>query len=90
VAARPNYQSHSDSKDLAKYTMSVTVMMTGVPAYKIRRLETFGLCRPSRTTSRQRLFSDKDIELIREIIRLEKKGVNLPGIKVILDMEIPK
>jgi len=67
--------------------MSVTVMMTGVAAYKIRRLESFGLCKPTRTGSHQRLFCDEDIQTIRKIINLEKEGVNLAGIKIILDME---
>jgi MerR family glutamine synthetase transcriptional repressor len=82
---KSNYGS-SSGKELGKYTMSVTVMITGVAAHKIRRFEEFGLCKPVRTNSRQRLFSDGDIELIREIYALEQKGVNLTGIKVILNM----
>jgi len=74
-------------KELAKYTMAVTVMMTGVAAYKIRKFEECGLCNPTRTDSRQRLFADEDIEKIRQIALLEKEGVNLPGIKIILEMQ---
>jgi MerR family transcriptional regulator/heat shock protein HspR len=77
----------SSNQDLAKYTMAVAVMMTGVAAHKIRRLEEFGLCKPARTGSKQRLYSDDDINLIRHIAYLEKDGVNLPGIKVILEMQ---
>ena len=77
----------SNGKELAKYTMAITVMMTGVAPYKIRRLEDFGLCKPARTGSKQRLYTDGDIELIRQIAVLEKDGVNLPGIKVILEMQ---
>jgi DNA-binding transcriptional MerR regulator len=86
------HDNHSDynGKGLAKYTMSVTVMMTGVAAHKIRRLEEFGLCRPARTGSKQRLYSDEDIEIIRRITSLEKDGVNLPGIKVIFNMQKSK
>jgi len=76
-----------NSKDLAKYTMAVTVMMTGVAAHKIRKLEDYGLCNPFRTGSNQRLYSDCDIERIRKISALENRGVNLPGIKVILGLE---
>ena len=75
-----------DGKDLAKYTMSITVMMTGVAAHRIRRFEEFGLCKPARTGSKQRLFSDHDVELIQQIASLEKEGINLPGIKIILGM----
>jgi MerR family transcriptional regulator, glutamine synthetase repressor len=67
--------------------MSVTVMMTGVAAHKIRRFEEFGLCNPARTGSKQRLYSDNDVELIREIAVLEEEGINLPGVKTILSMK---
>ena len=82
-----NNYSISQNRKLAKYTMAVTVMMTGVAAHKIRKFEEYGLCRPSRTGSRQRLYSDHDIEQIQKIAQLTKKGVNLPGIKVILRMD---
>jgi hypothetical protein len=76
-----------NSKDLAKYTMAIAVMMTGVAAHKIRKLEDYGLCNPFRGGNGQRLYSDCDIELIRKISALEQKGVNLPGIKVIFGLE---
>ena len=82
-----NNHANPTDKDLGKYTMSVAVMMTGVAAHKIRRFEQYGLCNPKRTGSKQRLYSDCDIEQIRKINLLEKDGVNLPGIKVILDMK---
>jgi DNA-binding transcriptional MerR regulator len=67
--------------------MAVTVMMTGVAAYKIRKYEEFGLCKPARTISKQRLYSDDDITLVRQIADLEKDGINLPGIRVILELQ---
>ncbi len=78
-----NYQE----KDVGKYTMAVAVMMTSLPSHKIRKFEEFGLFKPTRTCSKQRLYSDNDIEQLRRIALLEKDGVNLPGIKVILDMQ---
>ena len=77
----------ADTRELGKYTMSVAVMMTGMPAHKIRRLEEFGLCNPARKGSRQRLYSDQDIDLIKEIAVLEQSGINLTGVKAILDMK---
>jgi DNA-binding transcriptional MerR regulator len=76
-----------DHRETAKYTMSVAVMMTGVPAYRIRRFEDYGLFKPSRTESRQRLFSDTNIEAIREIASLDSQGINLPGIRTILTIK---
>jgi MerR family transcriptional regulator, heat shock protein HspR len=81
------HPAESDSHDLAKYTMAVAVMMTGVAAHRIRKYEDFGLCKPTRTFSNQRLYSDQDIELIRQIASLDKKGVNIPGIRVILSLK---
>lgn len=80
----------SDGREVGKYTMSVTVNLTGVAAHKIRRLEEAGLCNPVRTDSKQRLYSDNDISLIRKISNLLQKGINLNGVKVILSMEINK
>ncbi len=79
-------QTDSNSRCLAKYTMAVAVMMTGVAAHRIRKYENFGLCKPTRTNSNQRLYSDCDIELIRQIASLDKDGVNVPGIKLILNL----
>jgi MerR family transcriptional regulator, glutamine synthetase repressor len=90
MAAIQGEVSAMRQKDLAKYTMSVTVMMTGVAAHKIRKFEEFGLCKPARTDRKQRLYSDNDVELIRIIDRFNKVGVNLSGIKLILDMKLVK
>jgi MerR family transcriptional regulator/heat shock protein HspR len=77
----------SSQTPLAKYTMAVTVMMTGVPAHRIRKYEEAGICKPARTASQQRLYSDEDIKLIQKIGLLEEDGVNLVGIKIILEMQ---
>jgi MerR family transcriptional regulator/heat shock protein HspR len=76
-----------NSPSLAKYTMGVAVMMTGVPAHRIRTFECSGLCKPARTPSNQRMYSDNDIGLIRQIATLDKEGVNIPGIKAILNLQ---
>jgi MerR family transcriptional regulator, glutamine synthetase repressor len=87
VINQPEAQLPINGRELAKYTMSVAVMMTGVAAHKIRRFEEYGLCNPARTTSRQRLFTDSDIKRIREIVLLEQEGINLAGVKIILSMK---
>jgi hypothetical protein len=78
----------SDGKEVGKYTMAVTVNLTGLAAHKIRRLEEAGLCSPVRTDCKQRLYSDNDISLIKKIADLMQKGINTEGVKVILSMEI--
>jgi len=72
--------------EIGKYTMGVTVRLTGVEAHRIRRFEENGLLHPARTEAGQRLYSDSEIELIKEIARLEDQGINLKGVKAILAM----
>ncbi len=86
MAKMSEVESGSNPREIAKYTMLVAVKLTGVVAYRIRRFEGCGLCQPARTGSGHRLYSDVEIELIKEIARLENEGVNLPGVRVILEM----
>lgn len=73
-------------REVGKYTMSVATRLTGVEPYRIRRFEGAGLLKPARTEARQRLYSDSEIKLIKEVARLEDEGINLQGVKVILAM----
>jgi DNA-binding transcriptional MerR regulator len=57
-----------------------------VAAYKIRRSEEFDPA-SLRTDSKQRLYSDYDIDLIKQIDDLEQEGINLAGVKAILSMK---
>ena len=68
----------------AKYTMAVVVTLTGVEAHRIRRYEEAGIIEPKRTEAGQRLFSDEEVFIIREVFRLGVKGINLEGIKAVL------
>jgi DNA-binding transcriptional MerR regulator len=72
--------------EVGKYTMSVAVKLTGVEAHRIRRFEGAGLFNPCRTEARQRLYSDCEVELVKEIASLEDEGINLQGVKAILAM----
>jgi len=81
-----NNQDEVAESEVAKYTMSVAVKLTSVVAHRIRRFEQCGILYPLRTEARQRLFSDIEIELIKEVARLEDQGINLEGVKAILAM----
>lgn len=83
MAGRENEQAF-DERMSGKYTMAVAVMLTGVEAHRIRRFEVCGLLNPARTEGRQRLYSDPEIEFIKEIAKLENEGINMPGVKAIL------
>jgi len=68
------------------FTMAIAVKLTGVEAHRIRRFEEGGLLTPERTEGHQRLFSQNDIEVIKQAAKLEDEGINVEGIKAILAM----
>jgi len=67
------------------YVISVAARMVGVHAQTLRYYERMGLLRPSRSRGRIRLYSQSDINRLRQIQRLiNDLGVNLAGAEVIL------
>jgi len=79
-------QGQSAESEIGKYTMGVAVRLTGVEAHRIRRFEENRLLEPARTEAGQRLYSDSEIELIKEIARLEDQGINMEGVRAVLAM----
>ena len=68
------------------FTMAIAVKLTGVDPYRIRKYEEGGLLTPERTEGNQRLFSENDVEIIKQAGKLEDEGINVEGIKAILAM----
>jgi DNA-binding transcriptional MerR regulator len=68
---------------VSNFTMAITVKLTGIESHRIRRYEAGGLLAPERTNGNQRLFSESDIEIIKQVAVLEDEGINLEGIKAI-------
>jgi MerR family transcriptional regulator, glutamine synthetase repressor len=68
------------------FTMAIAVKLTGVDPYRIRKYEEGSLLTPERTEGNQRLFSEGDIEIIKQAAKLEDEGINVEGIKAILAM----
>lgn len=66
------------------YTIGAASRLTGIPIWTLRWIEKHGLLRPGRTTGRQRLYSDAEMDLLREVRGLMEQKVNLAGIRVIL------
>jgi len=79
--------SRKSSNDVPRYVISVAARLAGTTPHTLRAYEKAGLVKPARTDGQIRLYSDRDIELLRQITSLTRKGVNLAGVKVILDME---
>lgn len=69
------------------YVISIAARMVGMHAQSLRHYERLGLVRPSRSRGRQRLYSQSDVNRLRQIQRLVNDlGVNLAGAEVILRM----
>ena len=75
----------SRAEDQPCYVISVAARMVGVHAQTLRYYERAGLLSPSRSRGRIRLYSQSEIERLRQIQRLiNDLGVNLAGAEVIL------
>ena len=69
------------------YVISVAARMVGVPTYTLRYYERIGIIEPTRSQGNIRLYSDRDIALLRRVRTLmDNLGVNLAGVEVILHM----
>ena len=69
------------------YTISITSRLCALPIHRIRWLEDNDFIEPTRTEGNQRLFSDEDIEMLREIATLLERHINLAGIRTILEIK---
>ena len=72
------------------YTMSIAARLAGAPPHALRSYERAGLLMPARLGRRNRLYSDADIVRARHIAELARQGINMAGIKTILQMEEAK
>ena len=74
------------SDDLPVYVISVAAQPSGMHPQTLRAYDRLGLVSPGRSAGRGRRYSMRDILALREIQRLsQEEGVNLSGIKLILD-----
>ncbi len=70
-----------------RYVISVAARLVGTSPHALRSFERAGLITPVRTESNRRLYSDADLARLCRIVQLTAQGVNLAGVKVILEME---
>ena len=69
------------------FVISIAARMVGLHAQTLRYYERVGLIWPSRSSGRQRLYSEADIERLRRIKTFtEDMGVNLAGAEVALKL----
>ena len=69
------------------YVISVAARLLGTHVQTLRYYERVGLIAPSRSHSNIRLYSEQDLQRIREVKRLmDDLGVNLAGAEVALKL----
>lgn len=74
-------------RDRAVYVISVAAELAGMHPQTLRIYERRGLVAPARTGGGSRRYSDADIELLRRIQQLTAAGLNLAGVKAVLQLE---
>jgi MerR family transcriptional regulator/heat shock protein HspR len=71
----------------AVYVISVAAELTGMHPQTLRIYERKGLLDPSRTSGGSRRFSDHDLSRLRHIQELTSTGLNLEGVRRVLELE---
>lgn len=72
---------------LAVYVISVAAELAGLHPQTLRIYERKGLVDPARTGGGSRRYSDADIEQLRRIQELTNEGLNLAGVKRVIELE---
>jgi MerR family transcriptional regulator/heat shock protein HspR len=71
----------------AVYVISVAAELAGMHPQTLRIYERRGLVRPARTQGGNRRYSDADIDQLRRISELADEGMNLEGIRRVMELE---
>jgi len=84
----PGATEWAEAPDEPVYVISIAAKLADLPSWTLRVLDKEGIVRPQRTAKDRRLYSDRDIALLARIRYLtEERGVNMNGVKLILEME---
>ena len=69
------------------YVISVAAELSHMHPQTLRVYETRGLIAPQRSPKNTRLYSQRDVELLRRIQQLTAEGLNLAGVEMVLELE---
>jgi MerR family transcriptional regulator/heat shock protein HspR len=83
----PQERAGGRARDRAVFVISVAAELAGVHPQTLRIYERKGLVRPKRTLANSRRYSERDIERLREIQELTAQGVNLAGVRRIMELD---
>lgn len=73
--------------DAAVYVISVAANLAGLHPQTLRQYDRMGLVQPSRAGGKYRLYSMRDVRKLRAVQDLASEGMNLVGIKRVLELE---
>ena len=69
------------------FAIAIAAELAGMHPQTLRQYDRMGLVSPQRTAGQSRRYSMHDVVQLREISRLSAEGLNLEGIKRILELE---
>lgn len=69
------------------FAIAVAAELAGMHPQTLRQYDRLGLVSPTRTAGQSRRYSMRDVVQLREIAALSAEGLNLEGIRRILDLE---
>jgi len=69
------------------FLIGIAAEMAGMHPQTLRVYERRGLITPQRTAKNTRVYSEKDVELLKRIQELSEEGLNLAGIERLLRLE---
>jgi MerR family transcriptional regulator/heat shock protein HspR len=83
----PEEVALAPDRDAGVYVMSVAADLAGLHPQTLRLYERRGLVEPVRTDGGNRRYSDADLDQLRRIAELTDAGVNIEGVRRILELE---
>ena len=75
-------------EDSPVYVISIAAQLSGLHPQTLRQYDRLGIVSPGRASGRGRRYSARDIVALREVQKLTNDGVNLAGVKRILELEL--
>ena len=76
-----------DDENLPLFTVGQVAQMLEVQQAFLRRLDEFGVVRPSRSSGGQRRYSRTEVTIVRYVAQLADEGMTLAAIRRVLELE---
>ncbi len=76
-----------DDENLPLFTVGQVSALLEIQQAFLRRLDEFGVVRPTRSGGGQRRYTRNEITVVQYVVRLADEGMTLPAIRRILQLE---